>query len=303
MKRILCQLLLLVLSLHMYAVDEPQFFYHTVQVGKTITVSSNTYSYLTSYENRCGNYSQYDPSIISVSRNNSTFTIKGLRKGWTTVIMLPQTVYASAVPYFHVIHVVDVSEISILPSITVLVGEHFTYEPKIVDVEAKSTFTWASNNADVATISNSGEITAVSPGKAIITCKAENGVTAQSIVYVSPILAQEIILDKQNIELSIGESTLVQSSVFPQNVNSSSVTWFSGNDNVAQVDSDGNVLAVTPGYCSIYAIARDGSGKFGKCLIHVKGEGSVKGDVNGDSEVTAQDASVILQYVAKKINW
>ena len=29
----------------------------------------------------------------------------------------------------------------------------------------------------------------------------------------------------------------------------------------------------------------------------------LKGDVNGDGEVTAQDASLILQYVAKKITW
>ena len=69
------------------------------------------------------------------------------------------------------------------------------------------------------------------------------------------------------------------------------------------VDNVGNITAIAPGFCSIYAIASDGSGKFDKCLIHVIGTGDVKGDINGDGGVTPQDASMILQYVAKKITW
>lgn len=297
MKRILCQLLLLVLSLHLHAIENPQFFYHTVQVGKTITISSNTYPFLSSFESRCGNYSQYDPSIVSVSYSNSTFTIKGLRKGSTTIIMLPPTAYASTVPYFHVINVVDVCEITILPSITVLVGENYTYEPTITDIEAKSTFAWTSNNTGVATVSSSGEITAISPGKATITCTATNGVKTQSLVTVSPLLLSGITISNQSCEMNVDDEIQLSAICSPENATNKTVKWLTSNENIAQVDDDGNVTAIGTGYCTIYAKADDGSGKFDKCLIHVDGPVAVRGDMNADGKVTVTDAVSVIDII------
>ena len=304
MKRVLFQLLLLfALSLHLFAGD-PQFFYHTVQVGKTITISSNTYDYF-NHTTAWNDVAPYDPSIISVSFNSSkkTFTIVGLRKGATTIVSRPQNSTSSTIPYFHIINVVDVREISIIPSINVIVGENYTYQPMINDYEASTTFTWTSSNNDVASISSVGLVSALNPGKSTITCTAANGVKAQSIVTVFPLQVSTVALSQSNCELAVGDNVRLETTVMPEGATNKAVIWFSGNENIAQVDENGNVTAIAPGYCSIYAIADDGSGKFGKCLVHVLGGETVQGDTNRDGEVTPQDASLILQYLAKKITW
>lgn len=40
-----------------------------------------------------------------------------------------------------------------------------------------------------------------------------------------------------------------------------------------------------------------------KLIVDAGGTETLKGDINGDGNVTALDASLILQYVAKKITW
>ena len=203
----------------------------------------------------------------------------------------------------YVFHVVDVVKIDIPDNVNIIVGDNYSYSPIITDSEAETTLTWVSNNTSVATVNSSGVITALAPGQTTITCTAANGVKAQSVVTVSPLLLGDIALDKQTHEMSVGDNVQLTTTYSPANATTKAVRWMSGNDNVAQVDSDGNVTAVAPGYCSIYAIAKDGSGQFANCLIHVTGTGNVKGDINGDGGVTPQDASMILQYVAKKITW
>lgn len=204
---------------------------------------------------------------------------------------------------FYSIKVVDVVCINIPEKVSIVAGEGFTYTPIITDMEAETTLSWTSSNTSVATVNNSGTVTAVSPGQTTITCTASNGIKAQSIVTVSPLLLSNVTLNKNAHEMNIGDNVQLTTSFIPADATTKEVRWISSNDNVVQVDNVGNITAIAPGFCSIYAIASDGSGKFDKCLIHVIGTGDVKGDINGDGGVTPQDASMILQYVAKKITW
>lgn len=204
---------------------------------------------------------------------------------------------------YYIFKVVDVVSIDIPDNISMSIDENYTYNPIITDAEATTTLTWASSNTDVATVNTSGVVTATGVGKATITCTATNGVSAQSLVTVSSVLANSVTMNLQTCEMNVGENIQLVSTIAPANSTSKEIKWISGNDNIAQVDDEGNITAINPGYCNIYAIAYDGSGKYAKCLVHVLGESSVKGDVNGDGGVTAQDASLILQYVAKKIDW
>lgn len=173
-----------------------------------------------------------------------------------------------------IFHVVGVIDIKIPNNVLLSLGESYTYAPIITDAEATTTLTWTSSNSDVATINYSGVVTTVGIGQTTITCTATNGVSAQSIVTVSPVLAQEASLDKQECELSVDGSMQLTSTISPENVTSTKVKWLSSNENVAQVDDTGNVTAIAPGYCSIYSIADDGSRKYDKCLFHVLGNGT-----------------------------
>jgi len=126
-------------------------------------------------------------------------------------------------------HVVDVVDIDIAPKVDLTYGESYTYKPVITDADATTTLTWKSSNTAVATVNASGAVTAVGPGKANITCTATNGVSAQSLVTVSPQLVESVTLDAHSQEMNVGEDLQLQSTVLPTNATSTAVKWMSTN--------------------------------------------------------------------------
>lgn len=196
--------------------------------------------------------------------------------------------------------VVDVINIELPGSIELQLNESYTYNPIITDREAKTTLTWTSSNPHVATINGNGTVTATAPGMTTITCTAANGVTAQSIVTVHPTLAKSVTLDQQSCELSVGETAKLAAVITPEKATNKAVKWLSSNENIAQVDDEGNVIAIAPGYCSIYAKVEDGSGKYGKCIIHVLGTANIKGDMDGDGNVTVTDAVKVIDIILER---
>ena len=213
--------------------------------------------------------------------------------------------------YFHskseqntfVFHVLDV----IPTEVEIIVGGSYTYSPVAEmgdNIYAIKDFTWHSSNESVAKVDANGHVTTIAPGKAIISATANyktsytgTGYTAKSVVTVSTQQVQEVTLNKTSYEMSVGGTYSLTATVAPTNATQKKVNWFSSNENVAQVSDAGKVTAIGPGYCSIYAKADDGSGKFAKCLIHVTGTAGSRSDVNGDGEVTVTDAEVVIDEI------
>lgn len=203
----------------------------------------------------------------------------------------------------YVFHVLDV----IPDNVAMTVGGSYTYSPVALmdgSYDSIKDFTWASSNESVAKVDANGHVTAVGPGKAVISAKANytttymgSGYTAKSVVTVSNQPAQELKLNKKSQELEVGKSARLTATISPDNTTNKTVKWLSSNENIAQVDDNGNVTAIGAGYCSIYAKADDGSGKFAKCLIHVTGTAGSRSDVNGDGVVTVTDAEVVIEEI------
>ena len=193
--------------------------------------------------------------------------------------------------FFHVLDVIP-SEVNLL------VGGSYTYSAVVYSSNSEyKSFTWTSNNTAVATVDGNGNVSAVAPGRATITCTANGGNSFSSVVYVSTKLVQEVTLNKKSYEMSVGGTYTLTATVAPTNATQKTVNWLSSNENVAQVSDAGKVTTIAPGYCSIYAKADDGSGKFAKCLIHVKGTAGSRSDVNGDGQVTVTDAEVVIDEI------
>jgi hypothetical protein len=93
--------------------------------------------------------------------------------------------------------------------------------------------------------------------------------TITNLYYVltNPDQATAVSLSKQSATLSVGETLKLTYSLAPANC-IDTVTWGSGDTNVARVDENGNVKAVGEGQCLI--IATSGSKKSGACTITVK---------------------------------
>ena len=136
-------------------------------------------------------------------------------------------------------------------SVTVLEGSTVTVKATIAPSNAtKKTVTWSTSDASVAKVSG-GIITGISPGKATITAKTTNGLTATVQVTVSEnpdiVKPTGITISKKTLTLTEGEDETLTATVLPSNATNKTVTWTSSDTSIATVSSAGKVTAVAEG--------------------------------------------------------
>ena len=127
--------------------------------------------------------------------------------------------------------------------------------------------TWSSSDPAVATVNESGEVTAVSVGSATITVTTvEGGLTATCAVTVNPVEVTSVTLDQNTLSLTKGGTATLVATVNPATATNKTVTWSSNDTNVATVDVNGKVTAVGGGSATITATA---GGKSATCDVTV----------------------------------
>ncbi len=154
----------------------------------------------------------------------------------------------------------------------VTVGETLQLTATVAPENASNpTVTWSSSDEGVATVDETGKVTAVAPGTATITATTNDGsnLTASCEVIVKQ-LAVSLTLDKTAAEVTVGETLLLNATVLPDNTSNPAVTWSSSNDAVATVDANGLVTAVASGTATITATTADGSNLSASCAVTVK---------------------------------
>ena len=133
--------------------------------------------------------------------------------------------------------------------------------------------TWESDNTQVATVDEHGQVTAVSAGTATITVKTEDGdKTAECKVTVNApqaVPVTGVTLDKAELTLKEGSTGTLEAKVEPSDATNKTVTWESNKTNVATVEQDGTVKAVGAGEATIKVTAQDGSGQYAECKVTV----------------------------------
>ncbi len=133
------------------------------------------------------------------------------------------------------------------------------------------TVSWTSDNEEVATVDENGQVTAVGVGEANITATAVDGsgVTATCKVTVTPKLVTSVILDESELTIEKNFTEQLTATVAPDDADNLSLTWTSDNEEVATVDENGLVTAVGEGTATITATANDGSGVAASCVVTV----------------------------------
>ena len=250
--------------------DSHQYFNpETNKLSTTYYLSNNTACTVTYSENKIPlNYvtssSGYYYIYTLTATKTGTFTFVDGYYGkvgasWTTITMI------------YTINAVTVTSISIPSTKVMNVGDKYTFSPTISHPSAKTTLTWTSSNTSVATINAKGVLSAKSVGTTTITCTAHNGVKAQCVVTVNPIIAKSISLNKSEYELVKGETTQLSATISPTNTTNPAVRWTSSNENIATVDANGKVEAISAGVCNITATTVDGSNLSASCRINIPG--------------------------------
>ncbi len=133
---------------------------------------------------------------------------------------------------------------------------------------------WSSDNEEYATVDDNGIVTAIKIGKATISATTANGLAAECVVTVLPIMVEKITLRKlsqsepseEPLSLSMekGDVEKLKAIISPENASDKTVTWKSSDNSVVTIipESDdssiGVVTAVAPGTAIIYASSSNG---------------------------------------------
>ncbi|MCK9561446.1 MAG: CIA30 family protein [Bacteroidales bacterium] len=168
-----------------------------------------------------------------------------------------------------------VTSISVLPTTLSLVINESSNPLTATVIPANATdptYVWKSSNEAVATVNNSGVVTALAQGTANITATANDasGKVGTCVVTVSPRLVTNISVLPATLSLVIDEiSNPLTATVIPATATDPTYEWASSNTAVATVDNSGVVTALAEGTANITATANDASGKVGTCVVTV----------------------------------
>jgi len=158
--------------------------------------------------------------------------------------------------------IVAVTGVSVSPT-TVTVGLGSTQQLNATIAPANATnqnLTWTSSNTAVATVNASGLVTAVAAGTTTITVKTVDGnKIATSAITVASIPVSSVSVTPTTANLYAGNTQQLSATVSPTNATNKNVTWSSGNNAVATVNSSGLVTAVSAGTATITTTTQDGN--------------------------------------------
>jgi uncharacterized protein YjdB len=221
-----------------------------------------------------------DPTIATVDDQG---TVTAVANGLTAVTASLD----SGVTQTVMVSVVDVPAKAIKLNkgqLKMTVGTQQEMKARVTPANATiSTAFWSSSNEAVATVDENGRITALSPGKVVITAKTHNGKKARCLLQVQPVTLKSIKLSNSSATLTVGlgdgNTLQLTADTNPVSAGATSVKWATSDKKVATVDANGLVTAVGPGKAVIRAM----SGKVkADCKITVTGNEAVyKNPVTG----------------------
>ena len=133
-------------------------------------------------------------------------------------------------------------------SLNLLEGNQGTFSYEITPSDASKKLTWTSANENIAKVSGSGVVTAVSEGSTEIIVTTDNGLSAKGIVNVVPKPRTMTLPSTQ--KAIIGYSYQLKPILSPANA-ITTYTWETSDSKIASVDNDGNVKGKSAGTATI----------------------------------------------------
>lgn len=157
---------------------------------------------------------------------------------------------------------------------------------------------WTSSNVNIATVSSKGVVTGKRRGTVTIKCSTTDGSGEYATCKIKVVRqVTSIKLNKTTIKMYVGTTTKIRAKVSPSNATYKNVRWSSSNPNVASIDSNGNITALSVGNCKIYARAKDNSKKKATCLVYVSKSVPATGVTISEKDmILVKGTSAMLAY-------
>ena len=187
---------------------------------------------------------------------------------------------------------VDVTSISMTGASTMKVGQTSQMEAVAYPLDADDrTILWETSNSEIATVSQSGVVTAISQGE--VTIKASslsnpNIFKECKITIVQPVTS--ISISKSELELNVGETGELNVNIYPTNATNKSVVWKSDDEKIASVSQNGIVKAMNPGNTIIRVNSCDDESIQAQCVVKVN---------QPVSSITLDESSIVLKSLGE----
>ena len=113
------------------------------------------------------------------------------------------------------------------------------------------TVTWTSSDDSVASVNESGKVSGLKGGKAVISATADKVTATCEVTVIAPV--ETITLNKETCDVARGEEITLIATVGPEDATDKSVSWSTSNKNIATVDANGTVRGISKGQVRITA--------------------------------------------------
>ncbi|MEN6619421.1 MAG: Ig-like domain-containing protein [Rikenellaceae bacterium] len=220
------------------------YYPSTATTGTTITYSSNNTAIATvnSISGVVTSRGWGNCTITATSSNNKTATC--------SVSVVNPIVYVNSI---------SVS----IGSVTINTGSTTTATATISPGNATNkNVIWSSSNTSVATVNNSGMVTAAASGTCNIIATAQDGTGVTGLAPLTVIrpdvAVTGVTISISTLQMEEGENYTLTATVFPENATNKNVMWISSDNSVATVNSSGVVTATGSGTVNITATTQDG---------------------------------------------
>lgn len=142
---------------------------------------------------------------------------------------------------------------------TAATGESAETDEKVAKAAEKLTIEWTSSDESVATVDETGTVTAVAAGEADVTASVKDADIAAS-THIKVVVTPTDVVAPESIDLvTNGENTKsLDAKLVPADATDVKLAYESSDESIATVDETGKVTAVANGECTIttYVIAK-----------------------------------------------
>lgn len=157
---------------------------------------------------------------------------------------------------------------------------------------------WLSSDETVASVKD-GMIIGKKVGTAEIIAKAVDGslIADTILIEVTPVLAEKILLNQDNIHILREHSVLLKAQLFPEKTTYKEVIWESSDENILKVEA-GVITGKKAGVAYVTVKTTDGSALMTSCRVEV--ENYFPADVNWDADFNIADVAGTVNFLMEK---
>ena len=192
----------------------------------------------------------------------------------------------------------DQTDISIAKGKTVKIKSTVTDIPEGVKLTKTS---WSSSDTKVAKV-QSGTVTAVNAGNAIIYCTAQfsNGLELVASCNVEVVVkVSSISVSPNSFSIGIGNTQQLTPKVSPENATNKQLIYTSADSDIVSVNAKGIMTANHGGKTTITVVSTDGSEKKANVTVYVPSISASKTEYSIDSK---NGKKIVVNYYGKKEN-